>query len=387
MGKNYAQLLSQPLVGAAGGYAERSQLTRTSIDGVNLDDYWDEVQQVLAVRNANLDRMIAEFSSRTTEFAVQVDVPAGVANFEVASEYGQPKAYRNTYSRRWRGLSFNFYDIAIRYTNMFLAEATRVDLDQLTQEALDADRRLLYNLVMKRLFNPLNETGMADNDLPVTVYGLYNGDGEVPPAYESYTFTGTHSHYVTTQSLRASATLTPACADDLELKLSEHGYSYAKGYRLIMWVNQQELNTVKTWRVANGATYDYIPDPSTYNGGVYVANNMTLVGQPAGRVEQQVGTYGPWHVVLENQIPAGYVVALAAGGPENPGNPVMLREHRNPSYRGLQIIPGARATYPLVDSFYQRGWGTGIKYRGAGAICQVTSSATYAIPAAFANVP
>jgi hypothetical protein len=56
----------------------------------------------------------------------------------------------------------------------------------------------------------------------------------------------------------------------------------------------------------------------------------------------------------------------------------------NPAYRGLQHIPGTRSDYPLIDSFYRRGFGTGIRQRGAGWLVQVTSSATYTVPAIYA---
>ena len=39
---------------------------------------------------------------------------------------------------------------------------------------------------------------------------------------------------------------------------------------------------------------------------------------------------------------------------------------------------------PLIESFFQRGIGTGIRQRGAGAVMQVTASATYTVPSIYA---
>jgi hypothetical protein len=100
-------------------------------------------------------------------------------------------------------------------------------------------------------------------------------------------------------------------------------------------------------------------------------------------VPGEIGTYGPFHVVEEGLIPAGYAVAIASGGPDNLGNPVGFREHSNAAYRGLKLIPGQVSDYPLIGSFYRRGFGTGIRHRGALAIMQVKASGNYAVPAAY----
>jgi hypothetical protein len=142
---------------------------------------------------------------------------------------------------------------------------------------------------------------------------------------------------------------------------------------------------MRQWRVANGAPWDFIPSDPGYGGGVFVPDGTgRYVSVPSGNVPGQVGTYGPWHVVKEDYIPAGYVAGLVSGGPDNISNPVGLREHKNPAYRGLKLIPGDKNGYPLVESFYQRGLGTGIRHRGAGVLLQVTGNASYTVPAIYA---
>ena len=88
-------------------------------------------------------------------------------------------------------------------------------------------------------------------------------------------------------------------------------------------------------------------------------------------------------MVEEGYIPAGYMVAIATGGEDRIGNPIGFREHKNDAYKGLKLIPGQRSDYPLVDSFYRRGFGTGIRHRGALALMQVKASGNYQIPAAY----
>ena len=93
--------------------------------------------------------------------------------------------------------------------------------------------------------------------------------------------------------------------------------------------------------------------------------------------------YGNVLIVQEDLIPAGYVVLAATGGPDNLQNPVGLREHANASLRGLRLVKGPVADYPLIDSFYNRGFGTGIRQRGGAAVMQITTSATYTPPASY----
>lgn len=375
------------IFGGERGFNERADVLYAAADGTDLNDFWDEVNAAVALRNAQRNRLIDFLTYRVTDMNEKVTVPTGGDDFEVATEYGLPRSTQvgvgNTF---WRGYDFAFYDLAVRFTWMYIAEASLANLQSQLNAALEADNRLIFNKVLKTLFNPINGVGISDENLPTTVYKFYNGDGEVPPPVGTTTFAGTHNHYVTTNGLVTSSTLNPASVDALQTHLDHHGYSILNGYRHVLMVNTQEYNIIKTWKVGTGATWDFIPDNTNAGGGVFVLNTATgqYVGAPQGRVPDQVGTYGPWHVVQNDFIPAGYVVGLVSGGPENLTNPIGLREHANPSYRGLKVIPGNRQGYPLIESFFQRGIGTGIRQRGAGAVMQVTSSATYTVPAIYA---
>ena len=369
------------------GFNERADAILAAADGTDPNDFWDEVQAAVAARNAQRNRIVDQLTFRVTEMSERVTVPSGGEDFEIATEYGLPKGVRvspgNTF---WRGYDFAFFDLAVRFTWMFIAEADVRDLRNQVNVALEADNRLVFNRVMRTLFNPLNSTGITDDNLPVTVYKFYNGDGEVPPPVGATTFLGTHNHYITTQGAATSATLNPASVDAMQTHLDHHGYTMLAGYRKVLWVNTQEYNIIKNWRVASGATWDFIPDDTRTGGGVFVPDGAggRYVGAPQGRVQGQVGTYGPWHVVLEDYVPAGYLAGIVTGGPDNISNPIGLREHQNPAFRGLNIIPGNRSGYPLIESFFQRGLGTGIRHRGAGIIMQVSGSATYTVPAIYA---
>ena len=55
--------------------------------------------------------------------------------------------------------------------------------------------------------------------------------------------------------------------------------------------------------------------------------------------------------------------------------------------RGLRLVKGRSADYPLQESMYQRGFGTGIRRRGAGVVMQIKATGSYVIPTQYASQP
>lgn len=376
--KLFSSLFQDDIIsGYEDGFNERADVIQAA-DGTDLNAFWAEVQATVRIRNADRSRIIDALTFRVNGIAEEVTVPTEV-EFEEASEYGQPVGVRAGAVRLWRGFDFKFYDLGVRYTWMFLAEADQQQLTLLNNMALEADTKLIFKRVMTTLFDPINKSGITDKNEPVTVFKFYNGDGEVPPKVKSTTFAANHNHYL----VSGAAAVRPQDLDVLATATQEHGYTLQNGYRNVLWVNKQEAAIIKTFRVLTGASFDFVANPAYYGGAVFVPNNGTYVGGPTGTVPGEVGTYGPFHVVEEDYIPAGYLVSIITGGADNISNPIGLREHANPAYRGLKVIPGQRSDYPLVDSFYRRGIGTGIRHRGAGAIMQIKASGNYTIPAAW----
>ena len=371
-----AELFS--ILGYEEGFNERADVAVAAADGTDLNQFWQEIAQTLALRNAQRNRLIDMLTFRVTNEIELVSTPAE-GEFEEASEYGQPKGIRGGKSFN-RGYDFKFYDLAVRYTWMFIAEASGAQLRNLNNMALEADNRLLFNKVFKTLFNPTNLVGVADGNIPVNVYKLYNGDGEVPPPWKTNTFSGSHTHYKTS----GATTLTSANLGTIEDDMISHGYGVQTNTQLVILANRQEAKIIRAFRVSTGATYDFIPSEG-FGGGVFLPANGGIIARPQGSaVQGEIGTYGPFHIVEEEYIPAGYILVLASGGPDNLNNPIGIREHKNAAYRGLKIIPGQRSDYPLLDSFYRRGFGTGIRQRGAGFVMQMTASGTYTAPGIYA---
>jgi len=358
------------------GFNERADVMVQAADGTDLNEIFREIQQILALRQSLRNQLVDQFTYQVTDVIEQVAVPSDV-DFEVATEYGQPKGIRGG-KRFNRGYDFQFYDLAVRYTWMFLAEADRAQIENLNNQALDADNRLIFNKVLKTIYNPTNQLGTADNNIPVTVNKFFNGDGEIPPIWKTNTFLGSHTHYVGSNG----ASLVPANIQLIEDDLYSHGYGVQNGTKLVLYVSRQEGKIIRGFKVATGATYDFIPTEG-YGGGVILPASMGIVAQPGQAVAGQIGTYGPWHIVEDIYFQPGYIIGLASGGPDDLMNPIGIRQHKNPAYQGLKHIPGGNAAYPLIDSFYRHGFGTGVRQRGGGFVMQIVASTTYTTPAAY----
>lgn len=375
-------------------------LTRTR-DGQDLNAIWRQYQEALAAFNATRQPFIDLFASPVTDIIEDVTAP-GQEKFEKASEYGIPVAIRPAPAPTQRAYPFEWWDTRTAYTFQFLAGgksgqgATQAQLDNMLNQVLEADNQLQYDLVMKALWNSANRTADV-NGLPYTVTALYNADGAYIPPYRGQTFNGaTHTHYLGTGA-GGQTSFDPNDITELGATIEHHGYDVRNGWKIVFLMNPTDLAAgPQTYRrgVAhnNGVTtvtslYDFIPAQG---------NDTTLILPPGyslapgNRLPSNTfagldvkGAWGPYTFVGDVQIPLGYMAAIATQGSSETTNIVGVREHDDPSLRGVVLRPGPREAYPLVDSFYIRGMGTGVRQRGGAAIMQL-NVASYTTPSVFA---
>lgn len=383
------------LRGSAQGFHTAADIVTQTADGRDLNEIWNTLQQVVLAANAPRDSLVA-FLSRRVNAPVE-DVPVGSTDdFEEASEFGVPHSMRATGGYFSMGYSFKWYDLAARYTWQFLADATAEQVNSDANTALEADSRLMLTQVLKTIFNNVNLVANIKGT-PYNVYKFYNNDGTVPPPFGTNTFTSSHNHFVT--NAQNTVTLADGTATSKELRpkdlewliqlLTEHGYSLVNGATIVVLVNTQQANAIRAFRsTVNGGTgiYDFVASSSQ---PAQLANPVTTVvlnGAPPNQIGGQpvIGQYGPALIVEQAYQPVNYVTAFATGGPDSATNPVAIREHPNAALRGLRLVKGRNQDYPLIDSIWLRGMGTGIRYRGAGAVMQVNvATTTYAIPALY----
>lgn len=365
------------------GTNEFADVITQSADGASLAEMWREFQTAIALKNKYRNPFANLFTFQVTSPTERVLLPAE-DDFEEATEFGEPVGKRLG-APFVAGYGFKWYDIAIRYTWLFLAESSAEQIRAIHAEALEADSRLIYSKIMRQIFNNTNSSALINN-VNVNVYTFWNNDGiQTPPPFKGTTFLSSHTHYVTS----GAATVDAGDLTTIEDLLYEHGYRTSLGYDLVLYVNRQEGKVIRGFVAGSGSpvsAYSFIPLPAV-GGGVAIPVNSGIVGRPTNTTHVlagAIGTWGPFLVVEEDYVPAGYMFALASGGDQSIGNPIGFREHEVASLRGMRLMPGPGRDYPLTDSFYQRGFGTGVRHRGAGVIMQVTASGTYTIPAAYA---
>lgn len=379
-GMIFPSFIKPGIAGAEGGFNDkRDVLVTQTADGIDYNELYREFQD--SVRLANAERQaIVDFLSFPVTNATESVQQLSSAQFERATEYGEPRGMRQKPTSFWLGYDFDWYDLASRFTWQFLADADASQVEALNAAALDADNQLVFTKVLEALYTNTNREATIE-DREVNVYSLYNGDGVTPPNYKTNTFDGTHNHYL----VSGAAVVEPQDLDDLYEHLRHHGYGAENGVRQILAVNSREGKTIRTFRVLNGASYDFIPA---------AGQPLDLILEPTQTVSgtrppstfaglNVIGAYGNQLIVEDDLFPAGYIVNIGTGGRANLNNPVGIREHKNASLRGLRLVQGRNNEYPLIDSFYNRGIGTGIRQRGGAAVMQIKVSGAYTPPAQY----
>lgn len=375
-----------------GGYSTEydAAVTQTS-DGVDLNALWAEFQQTLAIFNERRSTLVSMLTFDVTEPIERVP-QVGSVDFEDASEFGVPKAVRLKQTFFSLGYDFRDYDLAWRYTWKYLRDHDARAVQSQHNATLEGYNRLVFRRVMEAIFDNRNRVATIE-DQNINVYALYNADGTVPPAYKGTTFDGTHTHYLVSNGVADGGGKVHVDSDDLDtmkMKISEHGYGDEQGTVFVLIANEVDVADIRTFRAGvanfNGAVakYDFIPNS---NSPTLITPNATgLIGSVPPTTFgglRVVGSYNNILIIEENYIPPNYLMMFGTGGTGNLKNLVGIRQHANAAYRGLRVIPGNQQGYPLVESFYSVGFGTGIRQRAGGVVLQLKASGSYDIPDQF----
>ena len=362
------------------GISAGLDVTRT-VDGRDLAAMWAELQATITVLNSSRTSLVTLLSSPVTVAAE--DVPQGVVggDFEEASEFGLPTSLRSATDLLTLGYPLRWWDKRTAFSFKFLLDATAAQVAAVHNSVLEADNRLVFSGILRAILNPTRRVNEQGN----TIYGAYAGAaGDVPPAYLGTTFP-VHNHYLTSGSAIMDGT-------DLEAivrTVSHHGFGLGPGTKLLVIAHPNEADVIRSFRAgvidASGAKsrWDFIPGAGA---PAFLTDQVIVGAQAPSRFESVdlIGSFGPAFVVESALLPPGYTVAVATGGADAAANAVAVREHPRPEMRGLVLGAGPSPTYPLQDSVYARGFGTGMRHRGAAAVLQTTTAAAYAVPGGYA---
>ena len=228
-------------------------------DGTPLDELWVELTDVLDAYNKHRSTIASLVSYPTTNVADAVPQNVNAESFELATEYGVPQGISDP-SYLKLAMNYRDYDLALRASWKYLRDATRDQWENRVTRAIEADNKLVNGLILQRLFSNVVYT----NDFNLSCFGLWNGDGQVPPNHMGKTFDGNHTHYLTT----LGTALTPLHVEAGIRHITEHGYAGAQAAKLLLLAHPDDIETSKltSWRAgleyASGSAlpkFDFVP--------------------------------------------------------------------------------------------------------------------------------
>ncbi|MCA4755266.1 hypothetical protein [Mycolicibacterium fortuitum] len=352
-------------------------VVNTTNDGVPIDQIWQEYQDANQLYNTHKTTIADLLSYRTILPAEYIAQSLTAESMDEATEFGVPRGMAPPPKYAKLGFTFHDFDKATRISWRFLRGATAEQVRSVATRVFEADTNKLQELVFGRLFS----NAPTSNDFQHTVYSLWNGDGMIPPSFMGKTFDGTHTHYL----VSGGATID---SQDVELAINhvtEHGYGITPGSQLVLLVNPAESEHVQSWRAGQEnantqeARWDFVPS-SNAPAWISAENIHGAIPPPDFHGLKVLGSYGKAWVIESYVIPQGYFSVVATGGLNSADNPLALREHEKPEWRGLKLVPGPWQKYPLVESFFMRGIGIGTRHRGAAVVVQCKASGSYEVP-------
>jgi len=374
-------LASTPAFGSeqqGGFHTAGDVLVDRTADGVPLQQLWDTQRDLLSAWASHQDAVTSLLAFKTTEVAEAVPQTMAKFTFEEASEFGEPKGARHG-DFLLVSADFRDYDLATRFTWKFLRDATARQVEHDMNSALESDQRLRSAKILQRIFSPTQ--GLSPEGNPI--YGLFNGsDGITPLEYMGKSFDDEHTHYL----VSGNATLDSADVEDSIKLITEHGYGLTPGSRILVFANESECDKIASWRAGEEsrssgpkAKHDFVPSS---DAPAFLSSEFIVGEKPPAEWNnlRVMGSYGRAWIVPTPLIPTGYVLTAATSGNDSSENICMYRHHPNPAYQGLRVIPGLRPGYPLIDSFYQRSFGVGVRTRAGAVVTQIKASGDYETP-------
>ena len=246
-------------------------------------------------------------------------------------------------------IDLKYYALGQAFSRRFINSSTSFELDERTKKAIAADQRL----VIKKYFGSMLKKAAA---------GFYFGSVFTPSKYKNNSFTADHCHYVLSNEGAGGEEWGIGDIRWAKEHILEHGYS---ALNLHLFANSNTIRDIEGW-----ATWTASAAP------VVTSSKLTDILATEG-FARGVSIEG-FVVHHEEWIPDNFLLFLSQDEPC-----VAERVHRNPSARGLQVIPGKNSNCMLEDSYYERAIGTAVISKGAGVVMYNTTGTEWADPDGF----
>lgn len=261
----------------ARGIAAAGDVVQRLADGTDTNALFNEATRAAEIINGQRSGLLDMLTFKTTSAGDHVLQADSGFEFEQMSEYGQPVGHRVAPVGPLMGYAFGWFDTAGRATWKFLLEASAEQVRAQTNGVLTADNKLCFDHVMGSLLDPSARVSPEGNP----VYGLYSGDGSVPPTVDDVAFDGAHTHYLTTGS-------TALDGEDVAVLVNHvrhHGYAApGSASKMLVIAHPDTVERMRTFRVESGDPADFIPSVSA---PAYLSKD-TIAGRAT------VARSGPW---------------------------------------------------------------------------------------------
>lgn len=306
-----------------------------TLDNVDTRMLYKEFQQGVEVYNEQTWGLVQRFIRSTTKESVKVwerDM-----EFEETAE-GYLETWQKIHAREV-SIGLKDFGLGFGFTKQAIQDQTADELRETQAEALRAHLRLLAKRYFSKVLSPASDKGFWDGN-----------ETTAPPDYKGNTFATSHTHYNTS----GSATPTLADLNALKKHIREHGYAGVL-YAIINTGTVQALEDLAGW--TNAMT------------PVSIIETIAREGFEAVKVFQGlVFTIDDW-------VPENYIVVM-----EGQIKPITMREPLQPAGRGLKLYEGPYSDMPLREAYYEHRFDMEVVHRGAGAVVQITTGASYTKP-------
>lgn len=334
---------------------------------------YEEAKKYLDWHNAELEKIKRVFVAGITEkYQVKFKLPGGG---RLQRRGGQAVSAAVKPNGGWN-VGFPLEDFGAQYagTDVSMAYMTIAQLELAVDNIRLQDINMVRYEILRRLFNNTAQT-FDDETIPdtptVTVQPLANGDPVVyPPVLGSET-ESTEDHYFATGYAAASISDTNNPYTKAREELEEH-FGAPTGFgNVITFINKAQK--AKTEALTD---FDPVSDVNIRSGqDVSVPINLPNVpGRILGRCD------GVW-IAEWPFIPANYMLSIDLG------TTAPLMERRDPAVTGLpmglHLVTKEKAT-PFESAHYRHRTGFGAYNRLNGFVQELTTDASYDIPAEFA---
>jgi hypothetical protein len=318
-------------------------------DGIDYNEIWNNQLLPGIDRYNEVDKTDLEalFATWTDEQIFSYMVRSG-NTFQKLGTIERPDRGLPAAKGKFQGVTEKF-GTGFSFDENYLKDAKASTITEYQADILEQDRMNIRSIL-------LSVALLSSTD------GFYNGSFEstegitAPPKFGTITHAAGHTHYITAGKTYLDLDF---CAD-LREHYVHHGYGMASAVGLINPTDEKAVTKLVLPTATGIKVSNPITDQVAVNGYITRAGGIDWLETAA--------------------VPAGYGVVIATNPSVPSQKPVRLIYPTNVSFRGLRIIPGNDASWPIKNAYYSRYLGAKVLHRGAGVVFQLTASGTYTDP-------